>query len=33
MLKDLGRLFCISLIDYASNEIKVMEMLAELEII
>jgi hypothetical protein len=31
MLKDIGRTFCISLIDYASNDNKVREAIQELE--
>jgi len=31
LLKDLGRIFCVSLIDYASNEVKVREIILELE--
>jgi hypothetical protein len=33
MLKDLGRQFCITLIDYASSEIKVRDAINELEIL
>lgn len=33
MLKDLGRIFCQSLIDYASNDTKVREAIAELEML
>lgn len=32
MLKDLGKLFCVSLIDYSSNEGKVREAMSELEV-
>lgn len=32
MLKQLGRLFCTTLIDYASSEPKVREAITELEI-
>jgi hypothetical protein len=30
-MKDLGRMFCVSLIDYACNETKVKDVIAELE--
>jgi hypothetical protein len=33
MLKELGRQFCITLIDYASSEAKVREAITELEIL
>jgi hypothetical protein len=33
MLKDIGRGFCITLIDYASNDNKVREAIQELEIL
>lgn len=33
MLKDIGKTFCISLIDYASNDLKVREAIAELDIL
>jgi hypothetical protein len=31
MLKDIGKTFCLSLIDYASNDQKVREAILELE--
>lgn len=33
MLKELGRKFCITLIDYAGNEAKVRDAISELEIL
>jgi hypothetical protein len=33
MLKELGRQFCVTLIDYASSETKVREAITELEIL
>jgi hypothetical protein len=32
MLRDMGKLFCITLRDYASNEAKVREAIQELEL-
>lgn len=32
MLRDMGKLFCITLRDYASNETKVREAIQELEL-
>jgi hypothetical protein len=31
LLKDLGRIFCLTLIDYASNENRVKEVVSDLE--
>jgi hypothetical protein len=31
MLKEIGKMFCVSLIDYASNDTKVREAIQELE--
>jgi hypothetical protein len=33
MLKDLGRYFCTTLIDYASSEAKVRDAITELELL
>ncbi len=33
LLKDLGRIFCLTLIDYASNEAKVKDAIQELELL